>query len=398
MGTSSPMPVILVVDDEPANLAVLSGVLASLGRVLAVTSGERALRAAAGPPVPDLILLDVMMPVLDGYGVLAQLRTQPATRDIPVIFITALSDAVDEAHGLSLGAVDYLTKPVNPAIVMARVRAQLEIKAARDQLRVQNAWLEAEVRRRLRDNLLIQEVSLNALAGLAETRDTDIGNHIYRTQAYLEVLARGLAQDPRWTAALDGERLDQIIKAAALHDLGKIGIPDHILLKPGPLTPGEFEVMKGHARIGGTAIDRAIERCLAHQGAAWGPERPSALAFLEVASLIATHHHERWDGTGYPDGLAGEAIPLPARIMAVADVYDALTSPRTYRAALSAEAASDYIISQESGQFDPSLVAVFREQQSCIAGIAREFADRGPTDGPSYAAPRLPVTAGERVP
>ncbi|MCW5847718.1 MAG: response regulator, partial [Anaerolineae bacterium] len=207
---------------------------------------------------PDLAVMDVMMPEMDGYMVLAHLRNDPSTRDIPVIFVTAMDTDEDEEKGISLGAVDYIAKPIRPAIVMARVKAHLELKKARDWLSDQNAWLENEVARRLRENLLMQDVSIRALANLAEVRDMETGNHIKRTQAYVQVLTGHLRLHPRFSGYLTTSMAQLIPKAAPLHDIGKVGIPDHILLKPARLTPEEFAIMKNHSAIGGDAIEAAL--------------------------------------------------------------------------------------------------------------------------------------------
>ena len=368
-------PRILIVDDEPANLTVLSQMLNQEFIVSACKSGEQALRFVATDPVLDLILLDVMMPGMDGYHVLERLRENTKMHDVPTIFVTALDDALDEEKGLRLGAVDYLTKPVKPAILLARVKAHLEIKQSRDRLKNQNAWLEAEVARRTRENLLIQEVSLSVILELAETRDSDTGNHISRTQAYVESLARQMQVLPAYSIDLQEQQLQRIIKAAPLHDIGKIGIPDQILLKPSKLAPDEWAIMKTHARIGGEAIRRAIDKSLGLANRQAGDYKPESLAVLEVAQCIATLHHEKWDGSGYPDGLAGTSIPLPARLMALADVYDALTSPRVYKKPWSAEEAAHYILEQRGLHFDPDVVDSFVSVQKKFADIQNIFDD-----------------------
>ena len=295
--TTTSHPVILIVDDAAENLHVLYELLRPHYRVLAANSGEGGLRVAHSEPTPDLILLDVMMPGMDGYAVLAKLRESSATRDIPVVFLTALADAGDEERGLQLGAADYITKPISPLVVLARVRTQLEAKQARDGLRNQNALLEAEVARRMAENDLTQRVSIRALAHLAETRDTETGNHIMRTQGYVQRLAVGLRQHPRFAATLSDRYIDLLSRSAPLHDIGKVGIPDYILLKPGKLTPDEMAIMQTHAALGSDAIEQAEGDI----------EMP--LAFLATAKEIAHWHHEKWDGSGYPDRLAGEAIP-----------------------------------------------------------------------------------------
>ena len=283
---AAPNATLLIVDDSPENLVVLSGLLRPLYRVLAATSGEAGLRVAGGQPKPDLILLDVMMPGMDGYAVLARLQADPATRDIPVVFLTALAAAADEEHGLHLGAADYITKPIQPAVVMARVRTQLQAKQARDWMADQNATLEAEVARRMQENNLTQQVTIRALAHLAELRDPETGNHILRTSAYVQQLALGLRQHPRFAATLTERTVDLLARSAPLHDIGKVGIPDHILLKPDKLTPDEWAVMQTHAKLGSDAIEQA-ERDIE------GP-----LDFLTMAKEIAHWHHEKWDGSG----------------------------------------------------------------------------------------------------
>lgn len=255
------LPTILLVDDTKENLSVIGQMLRPLYHVRVANSGQRALLALQNPPRPDLILLDVMMPEMSGYQVLELLRANPLWRDIPVIFVTALNADDDEEHGLALSAVDYVTKPVKPALLLARVHAQLELKQARDRLAHQNAFLDAEVRRRMAENELIKNLSLFALATLAEKRDNKTGNHLRRTQAYIEVLMNQLLDHPRFAQALAAPDVRQrIAKAAPLHDIGKVGIPDAILLKPGRLTPDEFEIMKTHAAIGAQALEEAIER------------------------------------------------------------------------------------------------------------------------------------------
>ncbi|WP_018606679.1 response regulator [Uliginosibacterium gangwonense] len=338
---------LLIVDDSAENLYALSSLLRPHYRVLAATSGEAALRVAARQPMPDLILLDVMMPSMDGYAVLTRLRASADTQQIPVIFLTALSDADDEERGLQLGAVDYITKPIKPSLVLARVRTQLEAKQARDWLQDQNATLEAEVARRMAENNLTQQASIRALAHLAETRDPETGNHILRTQSYVQQLANSARSHPRFAATLTESYIDLLVRSAPLHDIGKVGIPDHILLKPGKLTAEEMSIMRTHARLGSDAIAQA-ERDI---------EMP--LAFLATAKEIAHWHHEKWDGSGYPDGLAGDAIPLSARLMAVADVFDALISVRVYKPAVPYLEARAIMAAGRGAHFDPDIIDAF---------------------------------------
>jgi len=384
---------ILIVDDEPTNLTVLNQLLSPEHTVRACRSGEQALRAAVGDPQPDLILLDVMMPGMDGYAVIEELRSDARTSDIPVIFVTALDDDVEEERGLALGAVDYITKPITPAVVQARVRAHLEIKQARDRLRSQNDWLEAEVERRMRENLLVQELSLGLLAELAETRDADTGNHILRTKAFIGVLARQLHATSSYRPQLAEPRLTRIVKASPLHDIGKVAIPDRILLKPGKLTPEEWAVMKTHARIGGEVIRRAIQKTLPVDRSA-AVTKPESLAFLETAGTIATWHHERWDGSGYPDGLSGSDIPLPARLMALADVYDALTAPRVYKRPWTLDEAAEHLRREAGTHFDPEIVDAFLTVRRDFETIQRTLRDEEPREGGVLGGPAWAPAAG----
>ena len=352
---------ILIIDDAAENLHVLSALLRPQYRVLAATSGESGLRVAASLPKPDLVLLDVVMEGMDGYAVLANLRDNPATRDIPVIFLTALDDALDEERGLLLGAADYIVKPITRAVVLARVRTQLEAKQARDWMQNQNAVLEAEVERRMRENDLTQQVTIRALAHLAEVRDPETGNHILRTQGYVQRMATGLQSHPRFAAALTDSYVNLLALSAPLHDIGKVGIPDYILLKPGKLTPDEWAIMQTHAKLGSDAIEQA-ERDI---------QMP--LAFLSAAKEIAHWHHEKWDGSGYPDGLAGDAIPLAARLMAVADVFDALISQRVYKEAFTYADAQSIIARGRDKHFDPDVADAFLAGFDDFVAIAERY-------------------------
>ena len=359
------LPVVLVVDDMPENLAVIGEALQPDFRVRVANSGARALDVVRTVPRPDIILLDVMMPGMDGYTVLERLKDDPDTRDIPVMFITALDADAEEERGLALGAVDYIHKPIRPAIVHARVRAQLELKMMRDVLRDRNINLEHEVERRIRENHLIQDVSMRALASLAETRDNETGNHIRRTQAYVEVLARALVDHQRFARLRADGIIEIIVKAAPLHDIGKVGIPDHILLKPGALESDEWRIMQQHARLGAEAI----------KGALCGDDDQTPLVFLHIAIEIAHAHHEKWDGSGYPDGLRGDDIPVPARLMALADVFDALISRRVYKPPLPLEQAADIIREGRGRHFDPDIVDVFFARFDDFVAIAQRYRD-----------------------
>lgn len=356
-------PTILVVDDTPDNLTLVSNLLKKDYRVRVAISGEKALKIALSESPPDLILLDVMMPVMDGYEVCQQLRTNVLTAHIPIIFLTAKSEVEDERKGLSLGASDYITKPISPPILEARVKTHLVAKAHADFLTDKASYLESEVARRTREISAIQDVTIQAMASLAETRDSDTGNHIRRTQFYVKALTKKLKNHPRFSLFLNDSMIEMIYKSAPLHDIGKVGIPDRILLKPGRFDSDEFEIMKTHTTLGRDAI-QAAENSLGLK-----------VDFLSIAKEIAYGHQEKWDGSGYPAGLAGEAIPICARVMAVADVYDALISRRIYKDSMSHEKALSIMKEGSGSHFDPDIVGAFLAIQDEIKSIAMLYAD-----------------------
>ncbi|HCY83870.1 MAG TPA: two-component system response regulator [Desulfobacteraceae bacterium] len=345
---------ILVVDDTEANIDILVETLGSDHDVRVALNGAAALDAVSHDP-PDLILLDIVMPEMDGYQVCEILKNQPDTRDIPVIFITALSDARDEKKGLGLGAVDYITKPFSTELVRARVANHLELKRHRDTL----ARLVAQ---RTRELNLAREATIHSLAGLAETRDPETGGHILRTQRYVRALARVLAKSPVYADILTDEVIDLLFKSAPLHDIGKVGVADSILLKPDRLTDNEFEAMKLHTNYGRDALRFARERL-------------GQNSFMDYAREIAYTHHERWDGSGYPLGLAGEEIPLSGRLMALADVYDALISQRVYKQPMGHINAVSIIASGRGTHFDPDIVDAFMEIKEDFRSIALTYPD-----------------------
>jgi putative two-component system response regulator len=322
-------PKLLVVDDEPLNLQVLRQILQQDYQLLFARDGEKAL-ALAQAELPDLILLDIMMPGITGLETCKRLKQHPATQGIPVIFVTALADDRDETEGFAVGCVDYITKPVSTPIVLARVKAQLSL-------------VSVEVLRETRLQII------QRLGRAAEYKDNETGLHVIRMSYYAReiALASGMGQ-------VDAEEL---FNAAPMHDVGKMGIPDAILQKPGKLTPDEWEIMKQHARIGAEII---------------GDDNST---LLRMASCIALCHHEKWDGSGYPQGLAGEAIPIEARIIALADVFDALTSKRPYKEAWSIEDATNYILEESDKQFDPDLVAAFQIALPNIVEIRSRLLD-----------------------
>jgi putative two-component system response regulator len=369
---------ILVVDDTPDNLTLMTGLLKDDYRTKVANNGERAIAVASTLPLPDLILLDIMMPGIDGYEVCRRLKAEPRTHDIPVIFLTAKTEVEDEQKGFDVGCVDYITKPISPPIVMARVKTHLLLKSAKDFLKDQNAFLESEVEKRTREVQSVQDVTIMAMGSLAETRDNETGNHIRRTQHYMRALAKKLQGNGKFARHLDDATVEMLFKSAPLHDIGKVGIPDRVLLKPGKLTPEEFEIMKTHTILGRDAI-LAAERAL---------DTPSS--FLRYAREIAHYHQEKWDGTGYPEGLKGEQIPVSARLMAIADVYDALISRRVYKPAMTHEQAVQIIREGRGKHFDPDMTDAFLEIAEEFREIALVFVDT-PNDPKEHLAAHTPV-------
>ncbi len=354
---------ILAVDDTPDNLVLLHEALKERYEVRVANGGDRALRLARADPAPDLILLDIMMPDMDGFEVLRRLRENADTRRIPVIFLTARSEETDEEAGIRAGAADYITKPFSVPILLARVENHLKLREFSRYLEDKNAWLEGEVLRRTEAVKAIQDVTIQALTALAETRDNTTGSHIIRTQRYVGLLAAQLAKNPRHAERMTPRYIDILTKSAPLHDIGKVGISDSILLKEGALTEEEYEIMKRHTTIGRDAILHAERRL------------GTRVDFLDCAKEIVCHHQERWDGTGYPDGLRGADIPLSARIMAVADVYDALISVRPYKAGRTHQEAAASIREERGTHFDPDVVDAFIAIEDQIRTVAETLAD-----------------------
>ena len=356
-------PTILVVDEAPDNRSLMHTLLNDKYKVESASNGEAGLLIANAETPPDLILLAIMMSGINGYEVCRRLKANPATQAIPVIFLTEKTSIEDVQMGFDVGAADYITLPVSPPIVRTRVQTQLTIKASADFLRDNNAFLEAEVVKRTREVVAIQDVTILAMASMAETRDADTANHIKRTQRYVKALAWKLSTHPKFSDFLTVQKIRLLFKSAPLHDIGKAGIPDRILLKPGKLTAEEFEIMKTHTTLGRDAIAHAEQ------------ELGTEVAFLTLAKEIAYSHQEKWDGSGYPEGLKGEQIPISARLMALADVYDALISRRVYKEPLSHAQALE-IIKQTSGRhFDPDVVTAFLAIEETIHAIALTYAD-----------------------
>ncbi|QJR82365.1 two-component system response regulator [Alteromonas pelagimontana] len=323
MLTTESVSTLLLVDDEPVNLRVLKQLLAPHYTLAFAKNGEEAIRVTK-EQLPDLILMDVMMPGMTGFETCRALKKDAGTRSIPIIFVTALNDTHDETEGFEAGAVDYITKPISPAVVLARVKTHLSL--------VQSDELK---RTRLQ---VVQR-----LGRAAEYKDNETGMHVLRMSHYSRILAQAYG--------FSAEQAETLLHAAPMHDIGKIGIPDHIMLKPGKLTDEEFAIMKTHPQIGAEILGEADSE------------------LLKVAKSVALTHHEKWDGSGYPLGLAGEDIPIEGRIVAIADVFDALTSTRPYKAAWSVTETMDFIQEQSGKHFDPRLVALMVENLPAILEI-----------------------------
>ncbi|HEX6733758.1 MAG TPA: two-component system response regulator [Azonexus sp.] len=337
-----PKQSILVVDDTPENIDLLSGILADDYRVRVATSGEKALKIVYSDEPPDLILLDIMMPGLSGLEICRRLKANPDRRRIPIIFVTAMSSTADEELGLATGAVDYITKPISPPIVRARVRTHL---ALYDQSRE----LEYMVRQRTAELITTRQQIIRRLGRAAEFKDNETGNHVLRMSHYARLIAEA--------HGLGAEAADIIFNTAPMHDIGKIGIPDSILLKPGKLDADEWKVMHQHPIMGAEIIGKHDNE------------------LLETARIIALCHHEKWDGSGYPRGLKGEDIPLEGRIVAIADVFDALVSVRPYKAAFPLDTALQHMDNEAGRHFDPQLIAAFRKALPEILRIRDIYAD-----------------------
>ncbi len=346
---------ILIVDDTASNIDTLIAVLGDEYDLRVAVNGEMALQTLQQTELPDLILLDIMMPGMDGYEVCRRLKSSDRTLGVRVIFLTALATNYEQEKGLSLGAEDYICKPFDPIIVRARVNTQLELKGYRDHL-------EEQVVLRTEDLVHAQEATIASMAIMAEYRDPETGGHIQRTKSYIHALASELRKN---NPGLISEQQHEILyQAAPLHDIGKVAIPDAILLKPARLTADEFSVMKKHTIFGSEAIDRTA--------AIYGENE-----LLRIAAEIAEYHHEKWDGSGYPHGLKGEAIPLCARLMTIADVYDALISKRPYKKTFSHEVAVKTILEGDGythpDHFDPQVLACFAQIHQQFHAIALEF-------------------------
>ncbi len=353
--TTMEKPHILVVDDEPFYLDLLANTLSGDYTVSVAKNGEQALRRAQTGHRPNLILLDVVMPQMDGYTACKSLKENPLTHEIPIIFLTAKSDVTDELKGFELGAVDYITKPISIPILQTRIKIHLALSE-------QRIALEHQVAERTQQLERTKNAVVYSMGSLAEARDEETGSHIQRTREYVKALGKALAQKSRYRNLLSDNAIDLIARAAQLHDIGKVGVPDRVLQKRGALNAEERREMDRHVIYGRDAIINA-ERYV------------GATTFTAAAKEIAFSHHEKWDGSGYPLGLAGEAIPLSARMMALADVYDALVSRRYYKPPLPHAEAKALITQARGSHFDPELVDAFESCSDLFRHISERYRD-----------------------
>ena len=338
-------PKVMIIDDNIVNLTVAKKALSNVYTIIPVTSGEAALTLLT-KSLPSLILLDIEMPEMDGFETIKHIKGNEATRNIPVIFLTAKDDSGSELEGLQLGAVDYVTKPFSIPLLIQRVDLHIALIDQKRELQNYNDNLTDMVREKTQTIEELQHAIIHALSDLIECRDGLTGGHVARTQKYLKLLAEGLVDSEFYVDQIKRDEIDTWVESAQLHDIGKVGIPDNILNKPAKLSIEEFGVIQTHPLIGEKALQGAMEMT-------------NAKDFLSHAAIVAVSHHERWDGTGYPYGLKGEAIPLIGRLMAIADVYDALVSERPYKKPFTHETAVTIIIEESGKHFDPKLVEVF---------------------------------------
>lgn len=368
---SANKPTILVVDDTELNRDLLHRRLKKNGyHVALAVDGHDALSQLRGADF-DLVLLDIMMPVMDGYQVLEAVKADQKLRHIPVIMITSLSEMDSVVRCIELGAEDYLPKPFNPVLLQARINACLERKRAHDterhyqqRIEAHNGLLEEQVRQQVKALSSAQIATIFAMSKLAESRDPETGQHLERMREYCRVLALDLSKTDKYATTIDRRFVDDIHGASPLHDIGKVGVPDMVLQKPGKLTDEEWKLMRTHALLGAETL-RAVNA--QHPGN----------SFIQMGIEIAESHHEKWDGSGYPYGLAGNDIPLAARILALGDVYDALTSKRCYKDPMSHEKAAEIILSDRGRHFDPDIVDAFMRVEHEFITIRAVYQEKG---------------------
>jgi len=349
---------IILVDDNITNLTIGKNILSEKYDVFTVPSGEKLLRILE-KTIPDLILLDIEMPEMNGYEVINRIKSKESTASIPVIFLTAKGDPGSELEGLSLGAIDYIAKPFSPPLLAKRIEVHLLVESQKTELKNYNDNLQLMVKEKTKTVQELQNAVLKTMAELVECRDDITGGHIERTTSYLKILVGALLKQNVYREEVSSWDIDFFIQSAQLHDVGKIAIKDDILLKPSKLSEQEFAEMKNHTVFGMKVIQKI-------------GESTTERTFLHHAEILAGSHHEKWNGTGYPLGLSGENIPLQGRLMAIADVYDALTNERPYKPAFSHEEAVRIIRNDSGTHFDPNLVNVFLAYEKAFESVSRK--------------------------
>lgn len=352
------LPTVMLVDDVPDNLEVLSEILESSGFYVRPHKDPVEAYSSAILEPPDIFVLDILMPELNGFELATKIKQTEVLKDVPIIFLSALNKPEDIAKGFEVGAVDYIPKPFKASEIIARVSTHVKLKKLREELETSKKNIESIVTLKVKEVTQSQLATIISLAKLAEYRDDDTGAHIERVRNYCRVLAERLSMKQEFMAKVNAEFIENIFYSSSLHDVGKVGIPDSILLKPGKLTKEEFEIMKTHTILGANAMKEVLD---------FYPQNP----FVEMGMNIARWHHERWDGSGYPDGLKAEKIPVCAHIMALADVYDALRSKRPYKEPFSHEKATQIIVASKGSQFAPWLVEAFLSVEEEFMSIAR---------------------------
>lgn len=364
-------PVVLIVDDIPGNIVLMRRLLAPKGYDVREAEGGRAALESVNSDPPDVILLDLIMPDMNGFEVCERLKRNLATRHIPVIIVTGMAEHEANIRALEAGADDFLTRPIDPVLLEARIHSSVKSKALQDQiiryqrrLEDDNVALEERVRERTALLERTQQVTVFSLARLAESRDPETGEHLDRMRRYVREIAIELGKRPKYESIIDSGFIETLYYSSPLHDIGKVGIPDAILLKPGKLTHEEFDIMKTHTLIGGDTLKAADDEA-------------GGNSFLTMGRDIAYYHHEKWDGNGYPFGLKGLDIPLPARILALGDAYDALTSRRPYKEPFSHEVSKDIIVKASGSHFDPEIVDAFLARENKFIAIQGAFEDKG---------------------
>lgn len=353
---------ILIADDSKTDVAIISSILSDF-ELLVAYDGVEALERIEQHANIDILILDINMPRMNGFEVLEHLKNEPEHQNIAVLILTNFDEIDNEMRGLDLGAVDYIRKPLNIRSLRKRVELQIKLKNARDDLAQQNLLLERRVAERTRESVLTRDVTIHALVSLLEVRNIESSNHTKRTQMMMRALCSHLRARPPYDILLTDSYSTELFDTTPLHDIGKVGIPDHILLKPGKLTPEEFEIMKKHTTYGVDAL-----RCMGQES--------DSLPFIRTAAEIAGTHHEKFDGSGYPAGMKGKEIPFSGRLMAIIDVYDALVNKRVYKPAFSHQEAKEIMLAERGKHFDPELLDAFFEIESEVMAIADSFAQQ----------------------